>query len=212
MRIIVRSQFSRSMLRWDNIAYIIRLSLSGKVRAFSPSSHAADVELFKGLARHTRDGLEPDSNGDPKLDALLPKVLATHRVAALLLQKQVSRGATSAPQKREHDGENAKLREKIRKLEQAASKNASSSSKGPKGGGRGSDGGKTKKGEGKKKSFVPLPQELRGLEPSSGGKRICFSFNMDGCHAGRDCPKGSHICMRCGSSSHGARSKTCPKK
>ena len=216
MRTIAPSPSNRYMFWGKHIILLIRLSLYLGIFLSSLTPNAADVELFKALAKATRDGLEP-ANGDPRLDSLIPIHLRDQRVVAHLLQKQVaSRAAAPQTGKRANDGggESAKMREmreKIRRLEQKATRPAPTQpSKGGKG--KGGSGAKSSGGGGKKKSFIPVPEELRGLEPTVGGKRACYSFNMDGCHAGKNCPKGIHACMRCGGTDHGARSKLCPRK
>ena len=182
--------------------------------------YAADLELFQELAHATQDGLDPDATG-PKLDALVPIHLKSQKVIRHLLQRQtpVRSGGDPKPGKRENS-ENAelnRLKEKIRKLEQGKGSGSSSSNewgnkgnKGAKGNNKGAKGNNHKKQ--KKEAFVPLPKELQGLSPTLGGKRVCFAFNLDGCHGGNNCEKGLHACMRCGASNHGARSKACPKK
>ena len=88
---------------------------------------------------------------------------------------------------------------RLRMGQQAVGKNS-----GAKGKGKGE-----KKGKGKKSidagRGARMPKDLIGLSKDYKGKQICFGFNLEGCSGGQDCPKGAHRCMKCGSSSHGAR-------
>jgi hypothetical protein len=80
-----------------------------------------------------------------------------------------------------------------------------------KGYGKGKGWGKSKKGKkgwGKRKG-TPLPKELQGLNPNTkAGDPKCIGWNMpSGCNqapGGQHCWKGLHVCMKCGSSTHGA--------
>ena len=171
--------------------------------------YAADVELFKLFARATQNGLDPADDGSLALDKLVESLLNHKRVVQHLSPRQAPGGGEEPRQstKRSNDAEVNRLKEKVKKLEQAKGSSASSNKGNGKGGAS-----KKSKGNGKRKSFIPLPAELHGLEPMWGGKRVCFAFNLDGCHGGHNCTKGVHVCMRCGANDHGARSKACPKK
>ena len=80
-----------------------------------------------------------------------------------------------------------------------------------KGYGKGKGWGKSKKGRkgwGKYKD-TPLPKELQGLNANTkAGDPKCIGWNMQsGCNqapGGQRCWKGLHVCMKCGSSTHGA--------
>ena len=163
--------------------------------------------------------MEPDASGDPRLDALVPLHLKSQRVVRHLLQRQIPVQGGGEPRAGAKRGNNdnselTRLREKVRRLEQAPNSASASSKDNPWGkGGKSGKGGQSKKQQKKgKQSFIPLPKELQGFSPTLGGKRICYAFNLDGCHGGNNCVKGLHACMRCGASDHGQRSKACPKK
>jgi hypothetical protein len=90
-----------------------------------------------------------------------------------------------------------------------------------KGNGKGGGGGKKGGGKGggsKNKPGGPLPGEMKGLNATHHGKKICFDFNLGGCGASCSgdppmCSKGFvHVCARCGSLSHGQRSSKCTQK
>ena len=162
------------------------------------------------MARHTKAGLDFDSEGKPPLDKLITKYMISPRVTMLLIAKAIPEGgkrqveevsyAPQAPQPKRKKNNNQK------------GKNSQASSSQVSGGGAG--GGKNPKakkgkGGGKGKPYVSLPKELVGLNPTSrSGKRVCFAFNLEGCKT-PNCSKGEHICMRCGESGHGQRSSQC---
>ena len=80
-----------------------------------------------------------------------------------------------------------------------------------KGKGKGKGWGKSKgkrKGWGKSKE-APVPKELKGLSATTkAGAPKCFRWSLEsGCknaQGGQTCWKGLHVCMKCGSSTHGA--------
>ena len=146
--------------------------------------HAADLELFQELAHATQDGLEPDANG-LRLDALVPVHLKSQAVVQHLLQRQIpvhGGGEPRAGGKRggDNNAELARLREKVRKLEQGPRTTAASSGDNPFGGKAGKGKGQSKGGKKKQKrqSFIPMPAELQKFSPTLGGKRICYAFNL----------------------------------
>ena len=141
------------------------------------------------------------------LDALGKQVFHSPRVSQLLLQRQAPmRFQEPSGSGSKRNAEEVVQHPKPAKKQKANKNNQSSGGKG--GGGKGNGG----KGAGKTPAArVPLPKELLGLTPDHHGQRVCFAYNMGGCTT-RNCNKGVHVCMRCGSNSHGASSSSCPKK
>ena len=174
----------------------------------------ADQELFVRLAEETRSGLGPNpiDNSFP-LDALLPHIMHEPRITSLLNPLQLSSGHQHvAASGNKRTAEVDKLHQEIKKLRANA-----------KGSGRETTGnvnarGAKQKGKGRSgEGFTKMPKELIGLPPRLDGEAICFSFNLaKGCMSSLDgnnaCSRGKHVCMRCGSTGHGASSSRCEKR
>ena len=182
--------------------------MSGSRFVGNPFTNAADTELFKELARLTQAGLNDAPPGEFVLDALSRQVYLSHMVSQLLLQRQIPvrfEPASGSGVKRDPTGEPKNVKPPKRKNKQ------DHQGDGGKGNGGKSKGSGGKGGGAFGKSRMPMPKSLLGLEPERNGERICFGWNLpSGCN-NKNCSKGQHICMRCGSSEHGAASRKCPK-
>ena len=150
----------------------------------------ADRAAWLRLAEILTQGVRKDGAGNLPLDAQWDDLQVDPKVVFHLLPiPNRGKGSTSLAHPKPDDGVEKPPAKRIRK------------------------GGK---GKGKDKLAEPpnLPSELQGLSSwTRTGKRRCWSFNMAcGCptaKAGQSCPKGLHVCMRCGGM-HGAAN--CPKK
>ena len=147
----------------------------------------ADCAAWLRLAELTPDGVRKLPNGSLPLDALWPDLELEHKVVSHLLPQHASGGA-----KRPHATDADSASSPPKKLRPSS------------------------KGKGKGKGKAPkepanCPEELRGLMSfTKSGRRRCWNFNLAcGCSHAKDCPRGSHTCMRCGGH-HGA--SACPKK
>ena len=134
------------------------------------------------MAELTRKVINPDSTGNRPLETALQEAKQDPMVMALLapLPKPASSGSSAESSTR-----------------QQPQKRPRSQPPQPKAGGN------------KQRRFGQrVPTELVGLSPrSKDGAPICFAFNLKGCEAvttDDKCPKGLHVCMRCGSNAHGA--------
>ena len=141
----------------------------------------ADRQTWLRMAGLARKGINPDSTGNRPLETALQEAKQDPMVMAFLapLPKPASSGSSAESSTR-----------------QQPQKRPRSQPPQPKAGGN------------KQRRFgQPVPTELVGLSPrSKDGAPICFAFNLKGCHAAttdNKCPKGLHVCMRCGSSAHG---------
>ena len=201
---------------WRAHQKIVRLLMSEYTRdqpeGFAPVTihqiHTADKEIFLAMSELTEAGLETEAPGTYPLDDVIEKVLNEPRIKALLNPFPSARGggSNSSGSKRENESQMmANLKSENKRLKmgqnQQGGRMKMPGGKGAKG--KGSKAGKG--GEKNKDSGTRMPKELIGLRKESGGKNFCYAFNLEGCPEGRDCKKGEHKCMKCGSSSHGFR-------
>jgi len=173
----------------------------------------ADREIFLLLAERTENGLDAMPGGTFPLDKHIEAVLEEPRIKAFLnpfpktgrIQQQGSDNKRGAGEIGSLAAENKRLKEALSRSNQKGSGKQASSKTSGKGGDRRKPGGR---GDRSGKEEARLPRELQGMATkTAAGKKFCYAFNLEGCPAGRDCPKGEHRCMKpgCESSSHGAR-------
>lgn len=174
--------------------------------------HRVDQEIFLRLAEETRSGLASTVSGDCVLDAILPGILLEPRIVAFLNPLPSGTKVTSDPagSKRGPEKELARLREENKKIRAQMTNKGAGKRDGDKGK------GKKRKHEAER-GTSRMPQELIGLPSKVDGVRACFDYNMQqGCKQQMDgngaCSHGKHVCLRCGSTGHGAQSSRCPKR
>ena len=160
-----------------------------------------DSEVFIKLAEQTRSNLDLQEDGHFPLDTLLQSVMYDPRINLLIAPRQKPTGSSSS--------------DVYPAQQPARAKQQLDKGKGGKGKGKGG-------GKGKKRDLdsVILPRELqeaKGEQTSKhNGKRICFSYNLQGCDLPVDslgeCAKGLHVCSRkgCGGN-HPQSYDRCPK-
>ena len=157
----------------------------------------ADKHVFGRLGEMTRAGFQIMPEGEYLLDKLLEVVLVEPKLAQMLFQIQSGRRPnsddTGADNKRNNDGEVARLREEVKRLKSSAGGAWKSAGGGKDRNGKGK-GGKGK-GLGKDKGNN-MPKELIGMCKWQEGKAVCFDYNMrKRCPTkGERCTLGEHIC------------------
>ena len=203
-------RWSRTMLE----AYSA-LPIDGYKKVSLDQIQRADLELFKFLMKHSREGIRP-SGGVAPLEAILDRAITSAEIRLRLAPLPAGSGSGI---KRKHDDlepetankakhspdDIAKLKRtienltgQVRNLKSRGSSKQPPTGKGNKGLGRGSKGmmGRSYK------STVKMPPELVGQSPMTDqGEPICYSYNLDGCNEaapGQRCPKGWHVCTRPG--------------
>ena len=171
--------------------------------------HNADVQIFKEMAAATRGGFNVVLPGKMPLDDLLLKALESGKVKSLLAQKPRAVGSGGGTKRSLDEDTAAQVRQVTNNYKNNRGNSGGGKGAGGKGSGKAaSSGGKKKGKQAKDATKSRLPAELIGLKAATkAGERICYNFNMEGCSAGKRCDKGWHVCMRCGSAEHGARSK-----
>ena len=172
----------------------------------------ADSRIFMRLAEITKEDLSIRPDGTFALDGLLRRVLLEPRTQLLLAPSRMT-GSSSSGQKR--DAEIDRLMQENKRLKASfqmggkGNKGKDSAAQYQQKGGKGKGGNKNKKGKGEGR----MPRELVGLKAEKNGVPLCFDFNLAGCSKagnGSRCGRGLHVCMKCGSSTHGARGCTIP--
>ncbi len=198
MDLVGLTTYSRSQAWVD---FLINHLQETPMQGFKPATLQqilhADRAAWVRLAELTPDGVRRNNAGDLPLDDLWEELQSDPKVMFHLLPHPGTSGKASSSHQ---DGASAQGTD-----DEPAAKRLKPS--------------KEKKGKGKGKGkTLPepanLPAELKGLSSwTRTGKRRCWSFNMAcGCtsaKAGQTCPKGLHVCMRCGGM-HPAHQ--CPKR
>ena len=176
--------------------------------------HQIDRKVFVKLADQTREGLETNTQGTHRLNALLLNLMNDPQVAMLAMPQQRPEGQQHLGHKRlsrkTQTGDNSKVGNNQGK---GQGKSTKVLGKPPKGQGRG-------KGKNRKGYSIMMPhafKDARGECVSSyNGKPICFCYHLQGCNlpvnALGECPKGLHVCARkgCGAN-HPQHYAGCPK-
>jgi hypothetical protein len=183
---------------------IMREPVPGFRNATFEQAVLADHEIWRAMAEKTTAGLLPDALGRLPLDTVIDAILASPRIALLLLPVQTNANASSAssvpPPTLPPGAAAVRLSRRQKKaargaaMKEAAVKQAANSNKGS---GKGKDKGKK---TGMPEALKNMPQKLDGVE-------FCFRFNLDGC-PDANCRR-LHKCGKCHSSEHGW--KHCPK-
>ena len=170
----------------------------------------ADKEVFRLLNEACRAGLTPDPAGVRPLDACMNRILDATSVRVMLLHlpatgvKRAVAGDDTAKSQavdradghKEGEGKSAMAKKRARKAAAKAAgaghQVAAATQRKP----------ERAKGSGKndRVTFTPMPLALRGLNAKTpDGSSICFAYNLpSGCRASQPCPKGKHVCAKCG--------------
>ena len=159
--------------------------------------------MFTRIADLTMSGIRPDPTGLLPVEVAIKSVLLEPQMSYLLMQipsGRANKGPANKTGTKTPEADNVKKR--VHEELMAAQKKA----KALKQAGRvsnpqGGKGGKNGKGDrfpGPNKD-INLPKALIGKQAlTADGKRICFSYNLDGCSLaapGEACTKGMHVCM-----------------
>ena len=192
----------------------------------------ADLQFWLIIAELTRDGVKRKGSADRPCDVVFQRAI-DHRdfqIAMTPRQRQATRPAAAHPSALfapHHPAAGAAgVSKNSLKKQKAAAKSAASrvaaAFQAPQGGkAQGQQKGQGK-GKNKDQQKGRLPPGLMGMCPRSsaatGGKRMCYSFNLGQCTAcapGQECARGSHLCMKpaaggeaC-SKAHAATSNAC---
>ena len=167
----------------------------------------ADVELFTRLAKLTEAGLVMGTNGAMPLDAHLDTIMKEMEFNLLLAPRQLPIGTKRGAEEMEQPSSSAgisKTQQKRKNQELNRMLREATIGKGGKSQGK-------KNPSAKKPAKGNFPAELENFKSKFEGQKVCFAFNMGGCKDGKNCKRGSHICMRCNSSSCQNGARNCRK-
>lgn len=183
---------ARSLLIEAFFDALMRQPIPGYARVTRNQIKAADVHLWRVIAKECRKGITFDDQGASSFEAALRANLfdPQFRYTFMPLPASSSAGSSGsgslAPQRGNHlEDENRELKRKLQRLQENTGGSRASKSKQRKGAGKGKDKDKGMTIQGKNKTH-------------SNGEPLCFNFNLRGCpnaKAGQKCKHGWHICV-----------------
>lgn len=174
---------------------LLRQPIPGFARVTRNQIRAADMHLWRVVAKDCRKGITFDSDGVSSFEAALRANLFDPQFRHTFMPLPASSAASSsgsvhaAPQRSNHlEDENRELKRKLHLLQNSAGSGSAGKSKKAKGTGKGKDKSKGLTMNDKNKTH-------------SNGEPLCFNFNLRGCpnaKAGAKCKNGWHVCAEPG--------------